>query len=292
MPRPAAQRGVDVACRRRPAPKRTGVLSSPDRGRGTFCLFVAKFTRRTDPNHQKIVVAARNTMLAASTSRTASSRRRQDGWSDLAIPSRGGRARIGDWFYGSRTGPRARRQSDRSCAGRRWDCPKGSIAGPIGGPGQGLPAGRAKSATTSRGVVSIIRPFPRLCGCITASVDRAARHTRCVRAVGQRARSRGPRAFTSCCATARGSGIPPASFTPSDRAATRPIGSANFECQLYLNLEIVLRVETPGCQALAGYFEHHLPAAEISPLDPHGPARPAHALLLSAHCSGGGVVKR
>ena len=278
----AAQRGVDVTL------IVDGFGAEADRAffaplieaGGTFCSFIAKWTRRyLIRNHQKIVIAdGKVAMLGGfNVEQGYFAPPGDDGWNDLAFTVEGPVvARIGDWFgeledWASH--PDAQFRSIRRKV-RQWDCGKAPVQVLIGGPTRGL---SSWAREVGRDLVSgdhldmtmayfspprrLLKRIQRIAGrgqtrlLFPAKSDNGAT-IGAARALYAKLLRAGARIweFQPCKLHTK--------LIVLDDAVY--LGSANFDMRsLYLNLEIVLRIEDAAlARRLRQYFEHHLPAAE------------------------------
>ena len=247
---------------------------------GTFCCFIAKWTRRyLIRNHQKIVVAdGRIAMLGGfNVEDSYFAPPGEDGWNDLAFTVEGPVvARIGAWFDELQDwagDPKAQfRAITRKV--RRWDCGKGPVQLLIGGPTRGL-SGWAREV--GRDLVEGDR-----LDMIMAYFSPPRRLQKRIRGIARSGETRllfparsdnGATIGASRALYSRllRSGARIWEFQPCklhtklivlDDAAY--LGSANFDMRsLYLNLEIVLRIEDAALAArLREYIAHQLSAAE------------------------------
>ena len=247
---------------------------------GTYSSFIGKWTRRyLIRNHQKMVIAdGKIAMLGGfNVENGYFAPPGKDGWSDLAFTVEGPVvARIGDWFdelldWVSHPAAQFRSISRKV---HWWDCGSGPVQVLIGGPSRGLSSwAREVGRDLVEGerldmIMAYFSPWPRL----QKRIQRIARHeqTRLVFPAwsDNGATIGAARALYSKLLKA---GARIWEFQPSklhtklivlDNAVY--LGSANFDMRsLYLNLEIVLRIEDAGlAECLRRYLEHHLTAAE------------------------------
>lgn len=247
---------------------------------GTFSCFIAKWTRRyLIRNHQKMVIADRKIAMLGGFNVEDSYfvEPGQDGWSDLAFTVEGPAvARIADWFEELQdwvSHPNAQFRSIMRRV-RGWDSGRGPVQVLIGGPTKGL-------SSWARAVGHDLREGERL-DMIMAYFSPSRRLQKRIRAIAQAGQTRllfplrsdnGATVGASRALYARllRAGARIWEFQPAklhtklivlDDAAY--LGSANFDMRsLYLNLEIVLRIEDANlARRLSRYFEDHLPAAE------------------------------
>jgi cardiolipin synthase len=251
---------------------------------GRFCRFIPKWSRRyLIRNHQKIVVAdGRVAMLGGfNVEKSYFAPPAEDGWIDLGFTIEGPVVeRVEAWFDQLEhwtSNPRAQFRSIRRLV-RRWDGGHGPVQLLIGGPATGLSSwARIVSRELLEGerldmMMAYFSPPPRL----QARMHEIARrgHTRLIFP----ARSDHPvpryaaRALYRKLIQARARIW---EFQPY-RLHTKLIvvddavylGSANFDLRsLYLNLEIVLRIEDAGfAERMREFVAWHLPASlEITP---------------------------
>jgi cardiolipin synthase len=247
---------------------------------GTFCCFIAKFTRRyLIRNHQKIVIAdGRIAMLGGfNVEQSYFAGPEEDGWNDLAYTVEGPVvARIADWFAELEDwagNPRAQFRSIRKKV-RHWDCGTAPVQLLIGGPTRGLSSwAREVSRDLAHGerldmTMAYFSPPRRLLKRMRAIARRG--HTRLLFPV------RSDNGATIGAARALYARLLKAGariweFQPC-RLHTKLIvlddavylGSANFDMRsLYLNLEIVLLIEDAALAArMREYFAYHVAAAE------------------------------
>ncbi len=247
---------------------------------GTFCSFIAKFTRRyLIRNHQKIVVAdGRVAMLGGfNVENSYFAEPGEDGWNDLAFTIEGPVVeRVGDWFdelenWASR--PDAQFRSIRRKV-RRWKSGDGPVQLLIGGPTRGL-------SSWAREVRRDLLDGERL-DMTMAYFSPPRRLLQRIRRIAARGQTR--LLFPAKSDNGATIGAARALYGKLLKAGARIwefqprklhtklivlddavyLGSANFDMRsLYLNLEIVLRIEDAGLsERVREYFEHHLPAAE------------------------------
>ena len=247
---------------------------------GTFRCFIAKFTRRyLIRNHQKIVIADGKTAMLGGFNVEDSyfAAPGEDGWNDLAFTVEGSVVtRIGDWFaeledWTSR--PKAQFRAIRRKV-RRWDGGSGPVQLLIGGPSRHLSSwARAVSHDLVEGdrldmTMAYFSPPRRLLKRIYAIAGKGETRLLFPAKSDNGATIGAARALYSKLLRA---GARIWEFEPCKLHTklivlddTAYLGSANFDMRsLYLNLEIVLRIEdAPLAARLREYFEHHLPAAE------------------------------
>ena len=247
---------------------------------GTFSCFIAKWTRRyLIRNHQKIVIADDKVAMLGglNVENDYFAPPGKDGWNDLAFTVEGPVvARIGDWFDELQdwaSHPRAQFRSIRRKV-REWDGGKGPVQVLIGGPSRHLSSwAREVSRDLVDGerldmTMAYFSPPRRL----QKRIQRIARRgeTRLLfpaksdngatigaaRALYGKLLKAGARIweFQPCRLHTKLIVLDDASY----------LGSANFDMRsLYLNLEIVLRIEDAAlAERLREYFAHHLPASE------------------------------
>ena len=247
---------------------------------GTFRCFIAKWTRRyLIRNHQKIVIAdGRVAMLGGfNVEDSYFAPPEEDGWNDLAFSVEGPVVeRIGDWFeeledWTSR--PNAQFRAIRRKV-RAWDGGTGPVQVLIGGPSRHLSSwARAVSHDLVEGdrldmTMAYFSPPQRLLKRIYAIAGEGETRLLFPAKSDNGATIGAARALYAKLLEA---GARIWEFQPC-KLHTKLIvlddavylGSANFDMRsLYLNLEIVVRVEDAALAArLREYFEHHLPASE------------------------------
>jgi len=247
---------------------------------GQFRCFMARLTRRyLIRNHQKIVVAdGKIAMLGGfNVENSYFAAPADDGWNDLAFTVEGPIVeRVGAWYdelLDWTAHPRGQFRSIRRKV-HAWDAGSGPVQLLIGGPTKGLSSwARAVGRDLVEGdrldmTMAYFSPPPRL----IKRMATIARHgeTRLLfpalsdngatigaaRALYGKLLDAGARIweFQVCKLHTK-------LIVLDD---TVYLGSANFDMRsLFLNLEIVLRIEDAAlAERLGGYFEHHLPAAE------------------------------
>ena len=247
---------------------------------GTFCCFMAKLTRRyLIRNHQKIVVAdGKVAMLGGFNVENAYfAAPSDDGWNDLAFTIEGPVvARVSDWFDELQdwaAHPKAQFRSIRHKV-RRWDTGSGPVQLLIGGPTRGLSSwAREVGRDLVEGdrldmTMAYFSPPPRLLKRMYTIARRG--ETRLLfPALSDNGATIG--AARALYGKLLETGARIWEFQPCKLHTklivlddTVYLGSANFDMRsLYLNLEIVLRIEDAGLAGrLREYFAHHLPAAE------------------------------
>ncbi len=278
----AAQRGVDVRLIVDGFGAEAGreFFAALIEAGGTFCCFMAKWTRRyLIRNHQKIVISdGKVAMLGGfNVENSYFAAPADDGWNDFAFTVEGPVVdRIGAWYdelLDWTAHPRRQFRSIRRKV-RGWDAGSGPVQLLIGGPTKGLSSwARAVGRDLVEGerldmTMAYFSPPPRL----IKRMATIARHgeTRLLfpalsdngatigaaRALYGKLLEAGARIweFKACKLHTK-------LIVLDD---TVYLGSANFDMRsLFLNLEIVLRIEDAAlAERLRGYFEHHLPAAE------------------------------
>jgi cardiolipin synthase A/B len=245
----------------------------------TFCRFIPKWTRRyLIRNHQKMVVAdGRSAMLGGFNIENGYFEPPgEEGWSDLAFTVTGPVVeRIDSWFDELEDWalhPKAQFRSIRRKV-RGWDAGKGPVQLLIGGPTRGLSSwARSVGNDLVRGerldmVMAYFSPPRRLQKRIRAMARKG--ETRLVLpAISDNAATVG--AARALYAKLLRSRARIWEFQPR-KLHTKLIvlddavylGSANFDMRsLYLNLEIVLRIEDAGLAArMREYIGQHLPAS-------------------------------
>lgn len=246
---------------------------------GRFCCFIAKWTRRyLIRNHQKIVVVdGRLAMLGGFNVEDGYFvPSGEDGWSDLAVTVEGPAVeRIGQWFDGLEdwaSRPDAQFRAIRRTV-RRWDAGSGPVQLLVGGPTGRLSSwARSVSADLVEGerlnmVMAYFSPPRRL----QRRIRRIARkgHTRLVfPAVSDNPVTVGAaRALYGKLLRAK------ARIWEFERSKLHTklivlddavyFGSANFDMRsLYLNLEIVLRIEDAALAArMREFIAAHFPCS-------------------------------
>jgi len=247
---------------------------------GTFRCFIAKWTRRyLIRNHQKIVIADGQVAMLGGFNVEDSyfAPPEEDGWNDLAFSVEGPVVeRIGDWFeeledWTSR--PNAQFLAIRRKV-RDWDGGTGPVQVLIGGPSRHLSSwARAVSHDLVEGdrldmTMAYFSPPLRLLKRIYAIAGKGETRLLFPAKSDNGATIGAARALYAKLLEA---GARIWEFQPC-KLHTKLIvlddavylGSANFDMRsLYLNLEIVVRVEDAALAArLREYFEHHLPASE------------------------------
>jgi len=247
---------------------------------GTFRCFIAKWTRRyLIRNHQKIVIADGQVAMLGGFNVEDSyfAPPEEDGWNDLAFSVEGPVVeRIGDWFeeledWTSR--PNAQFLAIRRKV-RDWDGGTGPVQVLIGGPSRHLSSwARAVSHDLVEGdrldmTMAYFSPPQRLLKRIYAIAGEGETRLLFPAKSDNGATIGAARALYAKLLEA---GARIWEFQPC-KLHTKLIvlddavylGSANFDMRsLYLNLEIVVRVEDAALAArLREYFEHHLPASE------------------------------
>ena len=247
---------------------------------GAFCCFLAKWTRRyLIRNHQKIVVAdGRVAMLGGfNVEDSYFAPPGEDGWNDLAFTVEGPVVeRIGAWFdeladWAARPDAQFRAIVRKV---RGWDGGKGPVQVLIGGPTRGL-------SSWARAVSRDLVEGERL-DMIMAYFSPPRRLQKRIRSIARRGEAR--LLFPAKSDNGATIGAARALYGKLLRAGARIwefqpcklhtklivlddaayLGSANFDMRsLYLNLEIVLRIEDAGLAGrLREYIAHHLPASE------------------------------
>ena len=247
---------------------------------GHFCRFIPKWTRRyLIRNHQKIVVAdGRVAMLGGFNVENAYfAPPGEDGWNDLGFTIEGPVVeRVETWFDELQewvSNPRGQFRAIRRKV-RHWDSGSGPVQLLIGGPATGL-------SSWARRVSHELFHADRL-DMTMAYFSPPLRFLKRMRTIARRGETRllfparSDNGATIGAARALYGKLLQAGariweFQPC-RLHTKLIilddaaylGSANFDMRsLYLNLEIVLRIEDAAlAERLREYFEHHLPASE------------------------------
>jgi cardiolipin synthase len=278
----AARRGVDV----RLIVDGFGALAGREffapliEAGGTFYCFIAKWTRRyLIRNHQKIVLAdGKVAMLGGFNIETAYfAPPREDGWNDLAFTVEGPVVdRIGAWFDELDDWTAHREAQFRAIRRkvRKWDSGSGPVQVLIGGPSRHL-------SSWARAASHDLLDAQRL-DMTMAYFSPPRRLQKRIRSIASKGRTR--LLFPAKSDNGATIGAARALYGKLLRAGARIwefqpcklhtklivlddtvyLGSANFDMRsLFLNLEIVLRIEDAGlADRLREYFEHHLPAAE------------------------------
>ena len=247
---------------------------------GTFCRFIAKWTRRyLIRNHQKIVIADGKVAMLGGFNVEDSyfAPPGEDGWNDIAFTVEGPVvARIGAWFgeledWASR--PNAQFRAIVRMVSQ-WDSGTGPVQILMGGPTRGL-------SSWAREVGRDLAGGERL-DMTMAYFSPPRRLQRRIHEVARRGHTR--LLFPARSDNGATIGAARALYGKLLRAGARIwefqpcklhtklivlddvcyLGSANFDMRsLYLNLEIMLRIEDAGlAERLRRYFEHHLAAAE------------------------------
>lgn len=249
-----------------------------------FCRFMPKLTRRyLIRNHQKIVVAdGKVAMLGGfNVENSYFAPPDGDGWSDLGFTVEGPVVeRIETWFdqiEAWATDPRGQFRAIRRMV-RRWDSGGAPVELLIGGPAMGLSSwARSVSQDLVEGerldmMMAYFSPPPRL----QKRIHAIARHGETRLVFPARSDHRVPRlAARALYRKLLRAGARIWEFTPC-RLHTKLIvlddavylGSANFDMRsLYLNLEIVLRIEDVGlARRMSEFVSWHLPPSlEITP---------------------------
>ena len=250
----------------------------------TFCRFIPKWTRRyLIRNHQKMVVAdGRTAMLGGFNIENGYFEPAgADGWSDLALTVAGPVVgRIERWFDELEDWalhPQAQFRSIRRKV-RHWDAGKGPVQLLIGGPSRGL-------SSWARSVSHDLVEGRRL-DMVMAYFSPPRRLQKRIRAIARKGNTR--LVLPAISDNAATVGAARALYAKLLRAGARIwefqtgklhtklivlddavyLGSANFDMRsLYLNLEIVLRIEDAALAArMREYIRDHLPASlEITP---------------------------
>jgi cardiolipin synthase A/B len=247
---------------------------------GKFSCFIAKWTRRyLIRNHQKIVVAdGKVAMLGGFNVENAYfATSEEDGWNDRAFTVEGPVVdRVGDWFDELEdwaAHPRAQFLAIRRKV-QRWDAGSGPVQVLIGGPSRHLSSwAREVGRDLVEGerldmTMAYFSPPPRLLRRI-CTIARHGKTRLLFPAKSDNGATVG--AARALYGKLLEAGARIWEFQPCKLHTklivlddTVYLGSANFDMRsLFLNLEIVLRIEDAGlAERLRRYFEHHLPAAE------------------------------
>ena len=247
---------------------------------GTFLCFQARWSRRyLIRNHQKMVIAdSRLAMLGGfNVSDDYFALPSENGWNDLAFTIEGPVvARVEDWFGQLENWvghPRAQFRSIRRAV-RQWDAGKGDVRLLIGGPTRGL-------SSWARAVSEDLIHCRRM-DMMMAYFSPPRRLLRRMRAIAQRGETRLLLAGKSDNGATIGAsrllyrkllkaGARIWEFSPCKLHSklivlgdVAYLGSANFDMRsLYLNLEIVLRIEDAAlAERMREHISHHIAAAE------------------------------
>jgi cardiolipin synthase len=247
---------------------------------GTFCCFIAKWTRRyLIRNHQKIVIADGTVAMLGGFNVEADyfALPEEDGWNDLAFTVRGPVvARVEAWFdqlEAWAANPKAQFRAIRRMI-RAWDHGKGPVRLLIGGPTRGL-------SSWAREVGRDLVEGDRL-DMTMAYFSPPLRLQRRIEQIARRGETR--LLFPARSDNGATIGAARALYGKLLKAGARIwefqpcklhtklivlddtayLGSANFDMRsLYINLEIVLMIEDAALAArLREYIGHHLAAAE------------------------------
>jgi cardiolipin synthase len=278
----AARRGVDV----RLIVDGFGALAGREffapliEAGGTFYCFIAKWTRRyLIRNHQKIVLAdGKAAMLGGFNIENAYfAPPAEDGWTDLAFTVEGPVVdRIGDWFDELEDWTAHREAQFRAIRRKvhNWNGGSGPVQVLVGGPSRHL-------SSWARAVGHDLLDGERL-DMTMAYFSPPRRLQKRIRRIAAKGQTR--LLFPAKSDNGATIGAARALYKKLLRDGARIwefqpcklhtklivlddtvyLGSANFDMRsLFLNLEIVLRIEDAGlAERLREYFAHHLPASE------------------------------
>jgi cardiolipin synthase A/B len=247
---------------------------------GTFCCFIAKWTRRyLIRNHQKIVIADGKVAMLGGFNVEADyfAPPGEDGWNDLAFTVEGPVVtRIGEWFdqlEAWASNPKAQFRAILRMV-RAWDHGGGPVQLLIGGPTRGL---SSWAREVGRDLVSGERLDMTM-----AYFSPPRRLQKRIRTIARRGQTR--LLFPARSDNGATIGAARALYGKLLKAGARIwefqpcklhtklivlddtayLGSANFDMRsLFINLEIVLSIEDAAlAERLRDYMSHHLTAAE------------------------------